>query len=154
MKNINFKLILIHLLGAILFILACRQLFWLYDIELITTLLEEGKESMQGFGAERITYFLLAKSIASTIGLLLSFSISLFLTIKRKKGIINSILVFVIAFALIILRLLDVDFINHIITFPGKLIFDSLLWTSITNAVILILLAIWVHFSKLTNKWM
>ncbi|MEP0264653.1 hypothetical protein [Dokdonia sp.] len=152
MKNINFKLILIHLLGAILFIWAFGQLFWLYDIELITALSKEGKESVRDFGPERMAYVLLAKDIVPFIGLLLSFSISLFLTIKRKKGVINSILVFVIALALIIVELLDFDFINHIIMLPGKILFDSVLWTSITNAAILILVAVWVHFSKLTNK--
>ena len=152
MKKLNITLIGLHLISAILFIWAFNQLFWLYDTDLMQEYLENGVASTNLFGEEKLMNLLIAQAIASLIGLLLSFLVSLTIVVKNKKGFINSVIVLVLALLLNRFELLNSDIIKQIITFPGKALFDSFIWTTLSNAIILILISLWIQFSKLTNK--
>jgi hypothetical protein len=153
MKKINIKLIVFHLLSAVLLIWAFRQLNIFYDIDLVKSLSEKGYEkTFTEFGAIRMLKFSYYQNVIPLIGILLGFLISLTFTIIKKLGVINSIIMFFVSILLNMTGLLHINYIEYFIFAPGRLIFNSVIWTSIFNGSLFLFLGLWVQFSRHINR--
>ncbi|KGO92482.1 hypothetical protein [Flavobacterium subsaxonicum] len=150
MKNfinlINFRLLLLHFLATWLISCASQIIVKMW----FTDFLEEYHQAANKWDIiEKYNgfLFLLYLSIGALTGLLLSFSISLYIVIKQKWGWAHSVLLFWILFILI---LYDKTGAKYSEVIPNKFGYLSYL---IINAALLITLALPIFFSGRINKF-
>ncbi len=156
----NWRQITTHLFATILFILAARQFAVLNDMQIITAIDKYGYPDAlkhlvdEGNIGTRLSYFVLWKNMSALIALLISFVISLILTIRNKGFWQNSIIVLLTALLLSRIGFLDNKTINVIFFSFGDLFSNlGLQYKFIANGILLTLIGTFIFLSKLTRNF-
>jgi len=155
--KLNFKIVGLHFLAAVLVIAAFRQYSVLYDLELLKVLdgqkmFENMAGSRGGTLGERLTSSLYLKFILTYVGLGLTFLTSLFITLRKKEHWANSVLVLLLVFSLILLNFYYAESVRAVLFFPAR----AFMSFSISNVYLLnasILLSVGIGIYLLSFKW-
>lgn len=158
--KINWRQIATHLIATIFFIQAVKQFAILNNIEMIRAIEKYGyPEAFRHFTNEgniglSLSYFVLCQRISALIALLIAFIISLYLTIKNKGFWQNSLIVLLTALLLQRVGFMD-NKITSAIFFSFGNFFSSLglQYKFIANGTLLISIAAFIYFSKLTRNF-
>jgi len=106
--NFNFSQILLHVIGALLFMFAFKTFFSLHETNMIELMrqgvrqgsiistLDDNKVTPSGIVNTSIWM-----QIGSTVGLIIAFLVSLFISTRRKISWINSVAVLIIAYIVV-----------------------------------------------------
>ena len=166
--RINWRQILLHLIGTLFFILAFRQFARLTDTNFIDIIGKYGVKNgtkylwtISNNMPQRITDMAIWIYLSTFIGMLTAFIVSIFMTIKYKGFWLNSL--FVLLFALIFFQFVLLNnqfgFLNNrilkIILFSFGSLFADLgyKYCFIANGTILFLLGIFIFFFSWTRNF-
>jgi hypothetical protein len=152
----NWRLITIHLFAAICLVWAADQLVLIPNVELIKGIakLEMSEALKQKDFRQNFLAFIQTEGIFRLTGLLISFIISLLLTIKRKVFWLNSLIPFLIVILLFRSKFFDNTLVHSIFLFPGRLANPlGLIYNFMINSVIYLILGLLFFFNKRANKY-
>lgn len=164
-SKFNWRLILIHLPATLFLILGARKLAVLSDVDLIEAIYLYPPDDIWNHlkkpldditNGQRFYLFFRGIAYAGLITILVSFLISLFISIRNKIFWLNSLVVFILVFIITILtfhKLLFFKILSEIGGF-GRL-FESLgiKYVFIINGTILTLTGLFLFFNPWTKKF-
>ena len=157
-SRLNWRQVLIHFVAFWFFIYAFQTLSHLYDIKLIDTVRQSNQHdtiknlSDRGTTTSDLTYFLFWTGISGFIGLLVAFIISLTLSIKRRWFWVNSLITFIVIYALYRFNLLGWAYLKTIFWYPGQT-FSNTTVEFLINGLILLLVGLLIFFLKRPNQF-
>ena len=150
LKKINWRLLMVHFIAICFFIRGFRILGYLQNTPLLDKLINDNDNLdaiLKNQSATDLVNFLLYPGILGTIGMLVAFFISLYISKKKGWSPLNSIIVILLAYIL--------GWISNLnwLLFKGNTIIPSSLFPNITyylivNACILIILGNLIFFNK------
>ena len=134
--------------------LAFRMLAFLTNIKLLEAILNPKSDlnEEQGKILSDVLSFSITTSLIGSLGLLISFIISLVISLKKKWGWINSVLVFVIIYSLGWLSIRGESITSVLFTAFGKLS-TNLVFKISAIGMLLIMSSSLLFFSKKVNKF-
>ena len=156
-SRLSWRQVLIHFVAIWLFSLSFQAFSYLHDTKLLGELIFakqnniDVKTIMEGKSGEELTDIIYYSTIGSIAGLLVGFTISLIISIKRKWPWLNSVLALLSIFILGRLGISESYFLRAIFLFPG-IILKSITLTVIINASILLLFGCLLFFVSNLNK--
>ena len=159
--KINWRQILVHLLGTFFLVLSAYQFAILHDIGFIKTIDKYGidKAIKQMFTQfqdmpKRITEFTEWIYFAQLFGILIGFVISLVLTIKNKRFWLNSLIVLMLSIFLCQIGLFHNNIIKSIsFSFGSMFVNFGLQYKYLANGTILLIIGLIIFFSKWANNF-
>lgn len=155
----NWRVISIHLLATIFILLAAKRFSLFYDFSLVESYTNYGnfehiKLLPDTTIGERIISFIHASIIASLLGLLTSFLISLTICLKRKIHWVNSLIVLIIGILLNKLELLYMPDVKKYMNCIGNLFVKyGFKYTLIINSGLFVLIGLFIFLNKWTNNF-
>jgi hypothetical protein len=152
--QLNWRQIIIHFIASFCLMLAFRMLTFLTNIKLLETVLypKSDLNEEQGKILSDVLSFSITISLIGSLGLLISFIISLTISLKKKWGWINSILVFLIIYSLGWLSIRGESITSVLFTALGKLS-TNLKFEIFASGMLLITTSFLLFFSKKVNKF-
>ena len=155
--RLNWRQIVIHFAACVFFIFAFTTLSYLYDTKIVDIArlgnsgLDEAVKNNK-LTAPDLTYFVLWTSISGTIGLLVAFLISLFISIKRRWFWVNSLIVLLVIYFLRWLTDFGWSYLRKYFWAPGHL-FSNTATEFIINGTLLIGIGLFLFFANWTNQF-
>ena len=157
-SKLNWRLILIHLAATWFFYYAFQQFSYLYNIEYITIFRQpEEKEiyealQQHGYTVSDITNHLLIYQASGLLGMLVAEIISLIIVLKSRWFWVNSVLVFLIMYAMGWFNITGWTILSRVFLKPGQL-FDNITLEFLVNGIVLLLIGLFLFFSKTITKF-
>jgi hypothetical protein len=158
-SRLNWRQILVHF-AALLF-LSCGfyTLAFLYDIKIVDTI---GESILQdggawwgdiGIGKTRLTNFSILITISAFVGIIVSFLISLTISIRRHWFWLNSLLVFILAIIFLFwFDSLGSIFVRKVFWYPGRLLGNTTI-RFLANGIILLTIGLLLFYSGRTKHF-
>ena len=146
MKKINLPLILIHLIATIFIIFSFQKFVGIFYFELFELVIQHGLtnflENSQKYGylTSDMGYFSMVINMSSLFAILISFIISIWISLKENYSIVNSIILMFLAFLLDRFNMLNWITLKH---FPSYLI-DNIFYSSIIGSVIFLCIGLFI----------
>jgi hypothetical protein len=157
-SKLNWRQVLIHLIGTWFFMHAFQTLSYLYNTDLIIVIRQPTEELQMkslresGTTLPELIDFTRVVNISNSIGLLAAFIVSLTISLKRHWFWFNSFLVFVITYLLNWFDLPGWSFLKNIFLTPGE-IFRNTTLEFLSNGIILLVPGLLCFFLKPVNKF-
>lgn len=155
-SKLNWRLILIHLLACWFFYYATVELAILYDYKFLIHLMITHYRGNTDF--VRSNFDILWMGMAELISILIAFLVSLVVSIRKKWFWLNSVIVLLSAFGLMILwarlkvRFTPWHYLKQIFLTPGE-IFDNTVWFFVINGSVLLAIGLCLFFLKSVNRF-
>ena len=151
MSRLNWRLILIHFIATWFFIQSFFLLSSLHDLkgyEVFTHKWQSESYDSQRFSSEINWLY-----TPPYVGLLVAFSISLFITIKNKWFWLNSVIVLVLNYFLKRFGFDGWHYLKLIFLLPGQYLNPHSALYYLTNGIPMLTIGLLLFFSKLTNRF-
>ncbi len=154
MKKLNPPLLVFHSIGTLFFIFSFQKFLGLYYLDLFDLVKRDGisnfvkSTSKYGYTTADIAHFTLVMGLTNLTAILFAFIVSLFVCIKRKYSIFNSIVVLLLILLLIRIGLLNWIMVDRI---PGYFIRDLFVLFLVGGSVFLFM-GIVMFTSKRLNR--
>lgn len=160
-EKINWRLLVTHFFATIFIMLGARQFSFLTDRDLVESFSRYGIDGfinhVQNIDltiAQRLTYFLMWTTFSVIIGLIISFIISLTISIRKKIFWLNSLIVLLACFYVHKFGLLNLSAVKTISNSFGDLFINlGLQFTFIINGGLLTILGLLLLLNRWTNKF-
>lgn len=151
--NINFLQISIHFAATWFMIFATKTFSLLYEVEIFEALRTNGVTNLEEIGKTTYEFstFLIVLQLSGFFGILTAFLISLVISKKKKYSLVNSYIVFILAFILYRFKLLGWEYLKQIFLLPGE-IFTNPYLNILINGVILLSTSLLLFFTNTTNR--
>lgn len=147
-EKVNIKLMLTHAFAGFFIIWAIREFVYIFDSELLR--IYDQLDFIDAWRldnkAERLGKFIAYKITASYTGILISLFVSMFITVRKKLGAVNSILVFFLTIILLKLNILTNDYVESVVYFPGEIIYGFSVQSVTFNGILLSILGLIIYF--------
>lgn len=156
MRKLNFLQILFHFIATYCCIFLFRTLHWINNIRVLEITEKHSLENIQndfsnyGITAKDIFNLTAFPPIATLIGMLLGIGISLFISIKKKWPLINSLVIFILCFSF---NYFDLPIFNYLQTLYPLTLTKSLFLQLITLCVLFVSIAMFLFFSKIIKNY-
>ena len=145
LSQLNSRLMIIHFIAFWFFIYAFQTLAFLHDYSFLYL----GQDSItQDNLPARFDRDMELIRQAGNIGLLVAYIISWSISTKRDWFWLNSVIIFLLAFALKNLGWLGWKYLDHIFMAPAKLFIEHSVWGYLTSGLIMIAIGSLLFFSK------
>ncbi len=154
MKKLNVPLLVFHSLGALFFIFSFQKFRGLYYLDVFELATRVGisnfvnNSSKYGYTIADVAHFTLVTGLTNLIAILFAFVVSLFICIKRKYSIFNSIVVLLLMLVLIRIDILKWIMIDRI---PGYFI-RNLFALFLVGGLVFLFMGIVMFTSKRLNR--
>lgn len=133
LKEINWPIILFHILGTIFIVIGAKLFSKLYDIELVEyfnnfslkEVFNHNEKSEIAITSKRVSLFLNIIYFGSLFGLLCSFLISFKICLRKKIKALNSLIVLALGLFIFLLGFFDSYFIRTISLGLGTIFISS-----------------------------
>ena len=146
----NWRFCLIHFLAIYCIMYAFNTFASIAYTDLVTAYFSKGKEDITSL--QDLSNFLITIDIATFVGLLIAFIISLVMATRKKIWWSNSLLIFIIAFSLHRFDFFGWQYVKYIFIYILGWIDNLALYYTICGTLLLSL-ALLLMFSKTTNRF-
>jgi hypothetical protein len=146
LSKLNLRQLIIHFIASWLFIHAIHILATLLDFKFLYN--EQVPSMSQLAVTDRYNKDLLIINQAGVVGLILAYIISYRISVKHNWFWLNSVIILIVSFPLVIFDLLGWKFFRYYFMTPGKIFDENTVPYIIVNAAVMLALGSFLFYGK------
>ncbi|RXK60941.1 hypothetical protein ESA94_10825 [Lacibacter luteus] len=155
LARLNWRQVVIHALAFWFFMHAFETLYYLFNLEIISTFKASGNSTKklleeQEVTVEDLSLFLIWQTLSGAIGWLTALFLSIILSVKQRWFWLN--VIFSLFLLLLLLRVPVWSYTKHLFYYPGRL-FSNSITEFLINGGLLLTLGLLLFFLKPINRF-
>ena len=151
LAKLNWRLLVIHFIACFLFVYGFKLFGILHDLGIVSVYNKYKK--IDSLAISRISIDAVWVATAQLVGLLSSYLLSLFISIKHKWSRVNSLVVLVVSYFLWRAGLFGWSQLSFIFLAPGSFFKDDVIWFYLINGSVMLGFGLMLFYSKWTIQF-
>lgn len=155
---LNWRQIIIHFVASCFFVYGFKTLATLYNLELLEAYLYSNNGykmevlNSKKYDSNAFSNLFIFPYYFAIIGLLVTFLISLIISIKKKWSWFNSLIMFLLTYFLYRFDLLGWSYFKNVFLLIGKMFNDNFL-SVLVNGTLMLMIGLLFFFSKISTRF-